>query len=148
MTFATAARSGPARKGGTSPDRGTSVSAEPKKANKRANIGHLENMATCSYISPMISTGIRELKNGLSRFVRQAEGGERIAVTAHGRVIAELVPPSRGARVAAGRRYEALVAAGIIEPAAEPDLPPAEWPPIQTPPGTVAQLIDADRGER
>jgi prevent-host-death family protein len=96
----------------------------------------------------MISTGIRELKNGLSRFVRQAEAGERIAVTAHGRVIAELVPPSRGSRAAVGKRYDVLVAAGIIEPAADPDLPPAEWPAIETPTGTVAQLIDADRGER
>jgi prevent-host-death family protein len=96
----------------------------------------------------MISTGIRELKNGLSRFVRQAEAGERIAVTAHGRVIAELVPPGRGSRGVVRKRYDALVAAGIIEPAADPDLPPVEWPRIETPTGTVAQLIDADRGER
>jgi len=96
----------------------------------------------------MISTGIRELKNGLSRFVRQVEAGERIAVTAHGRVIAELVPPSRGSRAAVNRQYDVLVAAGIITPAAEPGLLPGDWPRIDTPTGTVAQLIDADRGER
>ena len=96
----------------------------------------------------MVSTGIRQLRNGLSRFVRQAEAGERIAVTAHGRVIAELVPPGRGSRAPAGKRYDALVAAGIIEPAAEPGLAMAEWPNIEVPSGTVAQLIDADRGER
>jgi len=95
----------------------------------------------------MVSTGIRALRNGLSRFVRQAEAGERIAVTAHGRVIAELVPPGGGSGTAVGSRYDALVAAGIIEPAAEPDLVPVEWPRIETPGGTVAQLIDADRGE-
>jgi antitoxin (DNA-binding transcriptional repressor) of toxin-antitoxin stability system len=96
----------------------------------------------------MVSTGIRQLRNGLSRFVRQAEAGERIAVTAHGRVIAELVPPGRGSRAHAGKRYDALVAAGIIEPAAEPGLAMMEWPNIEVPSGTVAQLIDADRGER
>jgi prevent-host-death family protein len=32
--------------------------------------------------------GIRELKNNLSHYVRQVEGGKRISVTAHGRVVA------------------------------------------------------------
>ncbi|HET9107078.1 MAG TPA: type II toxin-antitoxin system prevent-host-death family antitoxin [Steroidobacteraceae bacterium] len=92
----------------------------------------------------MISTGIRELKNNLSHYVRQIEAGKRIAVTAHGRVVAELVPhgPTTGAK-----RYDALIAAGVIEPAAAPDLPVAPWPRIETAPGTAAQLIDADRGE-
>ncbi|MGA7538178.1 MAG: hypothetical protein WBW93_05375 [Steroidobacteraceae bacterium] len=47
-----------------------------------------------------------------------------------------------------GKRYDALVAAGIIEPAAEPGLAMTAWPNIEVPSGTVAQLIDADRGER
>jgi hypothetical protein len=34
----------------------------------------------------MISAGIRELKDNLSRYVRRIEAGERIRVTAHGRV--------------------------------------------------------------
>ena len=49
----------------------------------------------CGYsscIGHMISTGIRQLKNNLSHYVRQIEAGKRIAVTAHGRVVAELVP--------------------------------------------------------
>jgi len=44
----------------------------------------------------MISAGIRELKNNLSRYVREIEAGKRIAVTANGRVVAELVPPAPG----------------------------------------------------
>ena len=94
----------------------------------------------------MISTGIRDLKNNLSHYVRQIEAGKRIAVTAHGRVVAELVPPATGTR---GRRsrYDELIAAGSIEPAAEPDAPPPEWPDIRVPPGTAAELIDSDRGE-
>jgi prevent-host-death family protein len=95
----------------------------------------------------MISTGIRELKNNLSRYVRQIESGKRIAVTANGRVVAELVPPSGGRRAGLARRYDELVAAGIIEPALEPDLPPGDWPDIRAPAGTTAELINSDRGE-
>ncbi len=39
------------------------------------------------------STGIRELKDNLSRYIRRVEAGERIEITAHDRVVAELVPP-------------------------------------------------------
>lgn len=92
----------------------------------------------------MISTGIRELRNNLSHYVRQIEAGKRVAVTAHGRVVAELIPHRHGT---GARRYDALIAAGIIEPAAEPNSPLAAWPRIQAPSGTASQLIDADRGE-
>ena len=92
----------------------------------------------------MISTGIRELKNNLSRYVRQIEAGKRIAVTAHGRVVAELVPHGRGT---SARRYDALIASGVIEPAADPQLPLRPWPRLHTRAGTAAEVIDADRGE-
>jgi prevent-host-death family protein len=94
----------------------------------------------------MISTGIRELKNKLSHYVRQIEAGKRVAVTAHGRVVAELVPPGSG-KGGGSSRYEELVAAGIISPATEPDGVPPEWPAIRLSRGTVAELIDSDRGE-
>lgn len=95
----------------------------------------------------MTSTGIRELKNNLSRYVRRIEAGERIAVTAHGRVVAELGPPAKPSRAGHRTRYDELVAAGVIRPAIESGAPLAEWPDIRLPPGTVAQLIDSDRGE-
>jgi len=95
----------------------------------------------------MISTGIRELKNNLSHYVRQIEAGKRIAVTAHGRVVAELVPPAASVGAGGSSRYDELVAAGVIEPAAQPDALPPPWPDIRLPPGTVADLIDSDRGE-
>ncbi len=95
----------------------------------------------------MASTGIRELKDNLSRYIRRIEGGERIAITAHGRVVAELVPPgSRTPGVAPGR-FEALVAAGVIRPPVEAGDPTEDWPDIRLPRGTAAELIDADRGE-
>jgi len=95
----------------------------------------------------MTSTGIRELKDNLSHYVRRIEAGERIAITAHGRIVAELVPA--GTTSGAGRRsrFDELVAAGVIRPALEAGDPLEGWPDIRLPPGTAAQLVDDDRGE-
>ena len=37
--------------------------------------------------------GIRDLKDHLSEYVRRARAGERIRVSSHGEVVAELCPP-------------------------------------------------------
>ena len=95
----------------------------------------------------MIVAGIRELKDGLSHYIRQVEHGHRVAVTAHGRVVAEIVPPAAGARGRSGSRLQALIAAGVAEPPAETGDPTAGWPTINLPRGTAAALIDADREE-
>ena len=57
-----------------------------------------------------MKAGIRELKDNLSHYIRRIEAGERVLVTAHGRVVAELVP-SAGDRSRA-TDFERLVAAG------------------------------------
>ena len=93
----------------------------------------------------MASAGVRKLKDNLSRYIRRIERGERIAITAHGRVVAELVPPGRATK--AGGRFQALIAAGVIRPPLEAGDPLEDWPDIRLPPGTAAQLIDADRDE-
>ncbi len=93
-----------------------------------------------------MSTGVRELKDNLSRYIRRVEAGERIAVTAHGRVVAELVPPTLGSK-AGRRRYDELVATGVVQPAPEDGDPLEDWPDIRLPRGTAAALIDSDRGE-
>ncbi len=41
----------------------------------------------------MKSVGIRELKNQLSKYVRDVRSGEVVQVTDRGEVVAELVPP-------------------------------------------------------
>ena len=97
-------------------------------------------------IRSVTSTGIRELKDNLSRFIRRIEAGERIAITAHGRIVAELVPP--GAKTKGGpNRFDELIASGVIRPPLEAGDPTEDWPDIRLPPGTAAELIDADRGE-
>jgi len=95
----------------------------------------------------MTSAGIRELKNNLSRYLRRVQAGERISVTEHGRVVAELVPAGTSEPVGAAR-YGALVASGVIRPAIESGDPLADSPALRLPRGTAARLIDADRGER
>ena len=52
--------------------------------------------ATCSYTLNMASTGIRELKNKLSHYIRQIEAVKRVAVkrvavTARGSTLAPIV---------------------------------------------------------
>jgi prevent-host-death family protein len=103
-------------------------------------------VATCGYNLVMTSTGIRELKDNLSRYIRRTEAGERIAITAHGRVVAELVPP--GAKtMGTPSRFDELVASGVIRQPLEAGDPTEGWPDIRLPAGTAAELIDADRGE-
>ena len=102
-------------------------------------------MATYGY-NCSVETGIRDLKDNLSRYIRRIEAGERVVVTAHGRVVAELVPPgsiSRNQR----SQFEQLVAAGTITPPAEEGDPLEGWPEIRLPRGTATLLIDSDRGE-
>lgn len=96
----------------------------------------------------MISTGIRDLKTHLSRYIRRVEQGERVAVTHRGRVVAELVPPGSGSPNAALSPYERLLAAGLIRPAVETGDPLTDLPMLRLPPGTAQALIDADRGDR
>src|SRR5512132_719399 len=101
-------------------------------------------MATCGYNRHMAGTGVRELKNNLSRYIRRVEAGERIAVTAHGRVVAELVPPGT-TRQPRRSRWDELIAAGVLRPPLEAGDPFEHWPDIRPPRGTAAKLVDADR---
>lgn len=85
--------------------------------------------------------------DSLSQYVRRSEAGERIAVTVHRRVVAELGPPAKTTR--AGRRtpFDDLVAAGIIRLPVDLGDPLENWTTLRLPSGTAAGLIDADRGE-
>ena len=92
------------------------------------------------------SAGIRELKDNLSRYIRRVEAGERIAITAHGRVVAELVQAGATA-TGTSRRFDELVASGVIRPPLEAGDPTEGWLDISLPLGTAAELIDAERGD-
>jgi prevent-host-death family protein len=92
------------------------------------------------------TVGVRELKNNLSYYVRRVEKGERVAVTAHGRVVAELCPP--GAADALGgppARLATLIRAGVLRPALESGDPLSGLENLSLPRGTAARLLEADR---
>jgi prevent-host-death family protein len=80
-----------------------------------------------------VETGIRDLKNNLSRYIRRIEAGERVVVTARGRVVAELVPPGAGSR-SQRSEFDRLVACGTITPPIEDGDPLEGCPEIRLPP--------------
>jgi len=94
-----------------------------------------------------MEAGIRDLKDNLSRYIRKVEAGQRIAVTAHGRVVAEIVPPGHGTRAAQRSRLDAGVVSGDVRPPLAAGDPLADWPDIRLPRGTARDLIDEGRGE-
>ena len=87
---------------------------------------------------PVTSAGIRELKDNLSRYIRRVEDGERIEITAHGRVVAELVQPGATASGPSGR-FDELVASGVIRPPLETGDPTEGWPDISPSRGNCRQ---------
>jgi len=68
----------------------------------------------------MISVGVRELKNSLSRCLRQVEAGEEVIVTDRGRPVARIVADRPVAAPELEGRLRRLEAAGIITRASQP----------------------------
>ena len=93
-----------------------------------------------------MEAGIRELKDTLRRYIRRVESGERVLVTSHGRVVAELVPPIAD-RQGRTSQFDRLIASGVITPPAESGDPLEHCPDIRLPPGTAVTLIDSNRGD-
>ena len=95
----------------------------------------------------MTSTGVRDLKDRLSHYLRLVERGESVLVTDHGRVVAELRPADR----ALARRpvaFAALQEAGAVQRPAVRGDPLAHWPTraVRLAAGTAQRLINQDRG--
>jgi len=99
----------------------------------------------------MVSTGIRDLKNNLSRYIKRLGVEKRILVTDRGETVAELRLPESGGGDPHVQRYAELVAAGVVRPAIDAGDPLADWPSaaeLSLPAGTVRALIDEDRDDR
>ena len=58
----------------------------------------------------MLHVGVRDLRQKLSHYLDIARAGQAVAITGHGKVIAQLVPAETGLK----GRLEALQAAGMI----------------------------------
>jgi prevent-host-death family protein len=98
----------------------------------------------------MRTVGVRELKNRLSEYLRQAKSGEGVLVTDRGQVVAELTPPGHGAT-------DASVPAGLLAlarrnlltigaPGATGLYP--RLPRARRRQRTAAQLLQEERGDR
>jgi prevent-host-death family protein len=96
----------------------------------------------------MDTVGIRDLKNHLSEYVRRVRAGEKIRISSHGEVVAELrsPEPDRVEQAPAGLRelVRRGTARGIVrnEPSRY-----RTYEPVLTR-TTAKELLDLDRGDR
>jgi antitoxin (DNA-binding transcriptional repressor) of toxin-antitoxin stability system len=94
------------------------------------------------------AVAIKELKNRLSAYLREVQGGEVVLVTDRGRVVAELRQPSAGTPLAPHERaIDQLVAEGLLVREAPHDRGAYRPSPLPRAVAT-ADLLDAERGER
>jgi prevent-host-death family protein len=57
----------------------------------------------------MITVGVRDLKNQLSQYLRYVKDGEKIIVTEHNRIIAEIiVPEKKNTNISIEEKFEQL----------------------------------------
>ncbi len=96
----------------------------------------------------MDTVGIRELKNHLSEYVRRVRAGEKIRISSHGEVVAELRSPEPDSDERAPRGLRELVRRGTARGIVRND--PARYQTYERAlAGTTAQeLLDWDRGDR
>ncbi len=93
----------------------------------------------------MVAVGVRELRQNLSRYLKQVKEGASLEVTEHGRVVARLSPAGESVSEA----YAALAAEhGAQLPSASLSEMIAGRPRRQTPAGTTDELLAEGRGER
>ncbi len=96
----------------------------------------------------MKTSGVREVKNRLSAYLRMVEGGERVAITRHGRVVAELGPPAHATEEEANVGLRRRVLAGSVRLGAANRADVYPRPTGRLPPRVVQDLLDEIRGER
>ena len=93
----------------------------------------------------MRTVGIRELKNRLSTYLREARAGRTVAITDRGRVVAELTPPRKNGRQ---NTFAELVRRGSIT-LRKNDA--RAYPPRRKrllAPGVLQRLLDEVRADR
>ena len=84
----------------------------------------------------MSTVGVRELRDGLSRYLAEVRTGQTVTVTDHGKPIARIVPVDRPTAL------ERLVADGVVQPPTRRKGPLPEPVQIQ---GTVSDLVGEQR---
>ena len=96
----------------------------------------------------MKAVAVKELKNRLSSYLREVRSGEVVLVTDRGRVVAELRQPSPGTPLSAHERAIELLCADGVLLAGRPQDARAYRPSPLGHNVSVADLLDAERGDR
>jgi prevent-host-death family protein len=84
--------------------------------------------------------GIRDLRNGLSRYLEMVKSGEEITVTEHGRPIARISAASTQSSI------DDLIARGIVLAPHRPKAAHLDWTPITSRGGVSDILAEQRRG--
>jgi antitoxin (DNA-binding transcriptional repressor) of toxin-antitoxin stability system len=92
----------------------------------------------------MIQIGVRQLRNGLTRYLRLAEKGQPVLVTNRNRPIAMIKKPDRTSAQTEEEIVAALVAEGKLLPAKQPG-PVKPFKPVRVKGKPVSQMIIEDR---
>ena len=96
----------------------------------------------------MDTVGIRELKNHLSEYVRRVRAGEKIQISSHGEVVAELRSPEPDGDEQAPLGLRELVRRGTARGIVRND--PSRYRTYERALActTAQELLDWDRGDR
>ncbi|MXY23843.1 MAG: hypothetical protein F4Y45_04900 [Acidobacteria bacterium] len=96
----------------------------------------------------MKTSGVRDVKNRLSAYLRMVERGERVGVTHRGRIVAELGPPTHTTENEAQAELRRRARGGSVRLGApnRPDVYPR--PSRRLPTRIVQDLLDDTRGDR
>jgi antitoxin (DNA-binding transcriptional repressor) of toxin-antitoxin stability system len=92
----------------------------------------------------MISVGVRQLKNSLTRYLRLVDQGQALLVTNRNQVVAVLKKPDRNSAPTLKEKLAALVAEGKLLPAAKPG-PFKPFKPVRVKGQSVSKTIIEDR---
>lgn len=82
--------------------------------------------------------GVRDLRNGLSRYLELVKSGEEITVTEHGRPIARISAASDQSTI------DDLIARGIVLPPQRPKTARLEWTPVKSR-GGISDILTEQR---
>src|SRR2546425_7147928 len=96
----------------------------------------------------MRQVGLRELKNHLSRYVRQVRAGHDIQVTDRGEVVAELLPPRGRTGAEAQRGLADLARRGLVSLGARNDPRLYRRMPRRLKPTQLQRLLREEPGAR
>jgi prevent-host-death family protein len=103
-----------------------------------------ERSAMCYSPTHMVSVGVRELRQNLSRYLDRVKAGEALDVTEHGRLVARLSPAGDPSDAYA----DAASSFGATIPTARLEDVIARLPPRGAPAGTADAILAEGRRHR